>query len=455
MKSIFAYPTLRVFAAISSCFLGREPVLADGCPAPSFSAARTFGAGLVPVSVAVGDFNLDGDLDLATANSFGGAGNVSVLLGNGDGTFQIAVNYPAVVNPYSVGTGDLNGDGKPDLAVVSLYSTNVAVLLGNGDGTFQTAASHGVEGKHSFVAFDDFNGDGKTDLVVANANLNNVSVLVGQGNGNFEAPVSYAVGASPWSVTGADLNADGKSDLIVANEGSGDVSVLLGNGDGTFKSAKNYGSGSSSRSVVVNDFNLDGIPDLAAANEGSPPNATDGSVSVLLGNGDGTFRSAVSFPAGSHSYSIATGEFNGDGKADLAVANYGSTNVAVLLGNGDGTFQTAVDYSSLAGTWALTVGDFNGDGRPDLAVSNAESANVSVLLNTCISAGVQLGAVRTNSVVTIFWPFPSTGFVLESTTNLGSTNWQSAGETVLTNNNRLEVTVPFDQAQRYIRLRKT
>jgi hypothetical protein len=175
-----------------------------------------------------------------------------------------------------------------------------------------------------------------------------------------------------------DFNGDGKPDLAVANWNSNSVSVLLGNGDGSFQAAQDFGAGISPESVAVGDFNGDGKPDLAVANFGSA------TVSVLLGNGDGSFRPAQDFVVGRGAYSVAVGDFNGDGKPDLAVANFWSTNVSVLLGNGDGSFQAAQNFGTGGyGSFpaSVAVGDFNGDGKPDLAVANYYSNNVSVLIN--------------------------------------------------------------------------
>ena len=331
----------------------------------ALSAPSAFGAGTNPDSAAVGDFNGDGKMDLAVANE--GSDNVSILLGNGDGTFQAAVNYGAGTDPDSVAVGDFRGDGKLDLVVANYYSNNVSVLLGNGDGTFQAAVNYGVSAPTS-VAVGDFNGDGKLDLAVANV-FSEVSVLLGNGDGTFQAAVNYGAGAEPAWVAVGDFNGDGKLDLAVANVDSNNVSILLGNGDGTFKAAVNYGVGTEPVSVAVGDFNGDGKLDLAVANYGS-------NVSVLLGNGDSTFQAAVNYGAGAEPACVAVGDFNGDGKLDLAVANVATGNVSVLLGNGDGTFQAAVNYGAGIGE-SVAVGDFNGDGRLDLA---SPSADVSVLL---------------------------------------------------------------------------
>jgi hypothetical protein len=181
-------------------------------------------------------------------------------------------------------------------------------------------------------------------------------------------------------------------------------------------------------------------------------------VSVLLGKGDGTFQSAVNYPAGTGSVSVAACDFNGDGKLDLAVGNISSGNVSVLLGNGDGTFQSAIDFGNQLSPQSVAIGDFNSDGRPDLVAANftlpGTLSTVSVFLNTCVSTDINLAIVRTNSTVTVSWPLPSTGFVLESTTSLSLTNWQPAAESATTNNGRLEITTQVAQQERYFRLRK-
>jgi predicted NUDIX family NTP pyrophosphohydrolase len=339
----------------------------------SFQAAQNFGAGSSPYSVAVGDFNGDGTSDLAVANNIYPYGTVSVLLGNGDGSFQAAQNFGAGRSPWSVAVGDFNGDGTPDLAVANhdYVSGKVSVLLGNGDGSFQAAQDFGVGSYPVSVAVGDFNGDGTPDLAVANESSKDVSVLLSNGDGSFEVAQNFVAGRSPYSVAVGDFNGDGKPDLAVAG---GSVSVLLGNGDGTFQAALDVDFGRGGVSVVVGDFNADGNLDLAVAGGGN--------VSVLLGNGDGSFQAAQNFRAGNSPVSVAVGDFNGDGKPDLAVANYFYSygTVAVLLGNGDGSFQPAQYFLVGSGASSVAVGDFNGDGKLDLAVANNGSNDVSVLL---------------------------------------------------------------------------
>jgi hypothetical protein len=343
------------------------------------------------MGVAVGDFNGDGTLDLVVANEL--SNNVSVLLGNSDGTFQPAVNYAVGWYPVSVAVGDFNGDGILDLAVANYGGNNVSVLLGYGDGTFQAAVNYAAGAYPWSVTVGDFNGDGKLDLAVANSaqpsGTSSVSVLLGKGDGTFtNAPGSpFAVGTNPNCVAVGDFNGDGKLDLAVTNGGSNNVSVLLGKGDGTFRNAPGspIAVGTNPYGVAVGDFNGDGKLDLAVAN--SAETGGTSSVSVLLGKGDGTFQGPANYAAGTWPQSVAVGDFNGDGKLDLAVGNYGSNNVSLLLGNGDGTFQGAVNYAAGSGPYPVAVGDFDGDGRMDLAVGNMLSSNVSILLQSAPTGG--------------------------------------------------------------------
>jgi hypothetical protein len=362
----------------------------------SFRPLGTLRTGVNPRSVAVGDFNGDGRQDLAVTNGTYGASTVSVLLGNGDGSFQPARNFSAGYGPSSVAVGDFNGDGRLDLAVANQGGANVRVLLGNGGGSFQAAPNYSAGSVPQSVAVGDFNGDGKLDLAVTGYGFQcdeygcvpvdeTVRVLLGNGDGSFQPARSYSAGSRPSFVAVGDFNGDGIPDLAVANYGDqvhgvpGSVSVLLGNGDGSFQPARNFSAGSGPYSVAVGDFDGDGRLDLAVTDGGDNSGNGQG-VSVLLGNGDGSFQPPRTFSAGIAPSSVAVGDFDGDGRLDLAVANVGSNNVSVLLGNGDGTFRPAVNYA--AGTYpgSVAVGDFNGDGIPDLAVANVGSNNVSVLL---------------------------------------------------------------------------
>jgi len=337
---------------------------------------------------------------LLVATDASGVAGVSVLLGNGNGTFQDAITYEA--NGYyafSLAVGDINRDGKPDLVVASLCADSpcytdgeLSVLLGNGDGTFQNAVAYDTGGYYaSSVAITDVNGDGTLDLVVANSN--SIEVLLGNGDGTFQALKTYASGGS--SIAIEDVNRDGKADLLVTTDatGSAGVSVLLGNGNGTFQAPLSYSSGdgvSPIPSVIVGDVNGDGKRDLVVVNECDSFKGCDtGIVDVLLGNGDGTFQTKVSYSSGGiYAESAALADVNGDGKLDLVVANVcadstcaGGPTVGLLLGNGDGTFQAAVTYNSGgSGASFLVVADVNGDGKLDLLVPGGDGMDLDVLL---------------------------------------------------------------------------
>ena len=284
---------------------------------PTYSVCNSHG-------IATGDFNGDGSLDLA----IGGCGEVgTILLGNGDGTFTVGKSFETggagtYYNSFNITVGDFNGDGKLDLATAN-GPGQTSVLLGNGDGTFQSHVDYAT-GYGSFIATGDFNGDGHLDLAVVGDEQSNLSVLLGNGDGTFQLQSPYPIGTSNGHVIAADLNQDGKLDLAVSNS-SGWISVFLGNGDGTFQAPQSYSTGGYSGVVTVADFNGDGMLDLAVSNYYSS------SISLLLGNGDGTFQVPVLYPAGYGARGIAVGDFNGDGRLDMAVANQFADTISIFL----------------------------------------------------------------------------------------------------------------------------
>jgi len=355
----------------------------------SFATASNFDVGSDARSVTVGDFNKDGNSDLAVANY--SLDKVSVLLGDGSGGFGAATSFSVGSSPISVTVGDFNNDNNSDLAVANYGLDKVSLLLGDGNGGFGAATSFSV-GKYPYsVTVGDFNKDGNSDLAVANSGSNNISVLFGNGSGRFNIAASFIVGSNPYSVTVGDLNNDNNSDLAVANYGSNNISVLLGNGSGSFGAASNFGVGNNPYSVTVGDFNKDGNSDLAVANYGS------NTISVLLGNGSGGFGAANNFTVGSNPASVIVGDFDKDGNLDLAVANSGSDKVSVLLGNGSGGFGTAKNFDVGSNPTSLAVADFDKDDDLDLVAASSGSSNVSVPLNTSAPVKVNFGAATYNT----------------------------------------------------------
>jgi len=357
-----------------------------------------------PSSVATADLNGDGQPDLVVTNDLTGSpGTVGVLLANGDGTFRPAVAYSTGgAGPTWVAVADVNGDGKPDLIVtnsnqcspVSCGNGTVSVLLGNGDGTFQTAVSHdaGASGAES-VAVADVNGDGKPDLIVTTFYPGCVGVLLGNGDGTFRPVVTNCIPANLYAVAVGDFNGDGKPDLVVTTNSSDGVFVFLNKGDGTFLHTRTYNIGGGyAHSVAVADVNLDGKLDLVVANSAGAVNLPN-TVGVLLGNGDGTFRLGEVLNPGGYSEvaAVAVADVSGDGRPDIMVTNlcFSPTKctgvMGLLLGHGDGTFSPAEKYAILSpsGSSTIAVADMNGDGWPDVAVGGFDYVGlVSVLLNT-------------------------------------------------------------------------
>ncbi|MGE5397714.1 MAG: FG-GAP-like repeat-containing protein, partial [Chitinophagales bacterium] len=338
----------------------------------TFGTATNFGVGSNPVGITTADFNGDGKDDLAVANS--GSNNVSILLNQGNGTFGTAVDYVVGSNPNGIITADFNCDGKGDLAVANEFSGTVSILQGYGDGTYGMPVNYGVGSNPCNITTADFNGDGNLDLAVTNYGSNNVSILQGQGVGTLGASGNSGVGGAPWGITTADFDGNGKGDLAVANSGSNTVLILQGQGDGTFRAGMNYGVGNYPLGITTADFNGDGKGDLAVAN------CMSNNVSILLSQGDGKFGAAENYGVGSFPRSITTADFNGDGKDDLAVANSGDGSVSILLGQGNGTLGASVNYGVGGASWSITTADFDGNGKGDLAVANSGSNNVSILL---------------------------------------------------------------------------
>jgi hypothetical protein len=357
--------------------------------ASGFLAPVSYATDKAPFDVAVGDFNNDGIPDLVTANF--SSSDVSLLLGNGDGTFQAQKTFAVGLHPRRLAVGDFDGDGTLD--IVTANQNDLTILFGKGDGTFKSPvtltlpnviANQEAQSPLS-VAVADLNHDGKFDLLVTAADSlfsvkGYVNVFLGNGDGTFKALPPMALNsAAPVSLALADLNHDGNLDAVTTNSDGSNVSVLLGKGDGTFVETSDpvVNSVRGSDALALGNFN--GFPDVVEAGSTFVGGNTQGFVFVCLGNGDGTFQPFQTISLGSTPPgAVAVGDFNGDGKLDIVTANFGT--VSVLLGNGNGTFQAPLSFSGTFGR--LAVGDFNRDGFPDLAVTDGSANSIVVLINS-------------------------------------------------------------------------
>jgi len=394
-------------------------------PSFGFAPQVTFAVGAGPSSVATADFNGDKLPDIVTANY--NDGTVSVLLnttptGATVPTFAPQVTFAVGSGPTSVAVGDFNGDGKPDIVVANGNDGTVSVLLnttpvGATVPSFAAPVTFAVGADPYFVAVGDFNGDDRPDIVVANYNDNTVSVLLnttptGASTPSFAPQETFSVGKNPDSVAVGDFNGDGRPDLAVANYSDNTVSVLLdttpaGATTASFAPQQTFAVDVYPESVAVGDFNRDGRLDLVVANYGYVYTPGGDDVSVLLnttpaGATTASFAPQQTFYADGGPDAVAVGDFDGDGRPDIAIADslftkYPGSTLTVLLnttGAGATTTSFAPQYRFAVGVTprSVAVDDFNGDGRPDLVVAN-EGGTVSVLLNTTPAGSATFPAV--------------------------------------------------------------
>ncbi len=373
---------------------GNSMVFLRGNGDGSFRApipATTFATDTGPVSLAVLDLNGDGRKDVVTANSAGETISVLLATTSGSPVFAAARNYPAGPTPMGLAAGDFTSDGLTDFVTANRDVGTLTLLAGDGSGGFPI-----VGNAPQATAVGDFNEDGWQDIVFASSSGNYVSLLLGRTDesATFRNAVTFGIGAgstNPRGLVVADLNNDGRLDIAVANFGSANISVLLGNGNGTFRSAVTYGAGAGASAIAVGDFNNDSIPDLATAN------ATANTVSILLGLDNGVFGPPANIAAGTTPMSLVVGDLDNDGRPDdVATANFGSNNVSVLLGNGNGTFLAST-YGVGAGPRSIALGLINGDANLDLTVANETAGTVSVLLG---NGNGSFGAAATAATLT-------------------------------------------------------
>lgn len=347
-----------------------------------FLANAEYPTGSQISDVVVGDFNEDSKSDFVTVNA--GSNSISLLLGAGDGTFGAKSDFPTAAIPSGIAKGDFNGDGHLDIVTTNFTPNSMSLLLGNGLGGFGIKTDFPVGVGPIHIAVGDFNDDGNLDVVTTNRLARSISILMGTGSGSFDPKVDYTVGSvtTPWEVAVADLDGDSKQDIVVAHWDFANqlVGVFLNSGTGTFPFSTDYTTGSNPNSVAIGDFNNDGKPDLATANQ----NVSSRSVSILLGTGTGTFGVKTDFSMGLTSLpsKIVAGDLNNDGNLDLVTTRGTQLNVAVLLGNGTGNFNNIVQFGTgpNVSLQAIDLGDFNGDGLKDIVTEN-NTSSVAVILS--------------------------------------------------------------------------
>lgn len=356
---------------------GGTTLVGDG----TFQDAVNYASGASARDLQVADLNGDGALDLVTANNSGTGNDLSILLGNNDGTFGSASSIDTGDAPDTVALGDLNGDGRIDILVADLLLDSGKVYLGNGDGTFGSTTTVPLGDGALDLVLVDIDDDDDLDILSANLNGDNVSIHLGNGNGTFAVGQNFSAGDGPHSVEVADFDGDGNLDFVAVTRHSNEAVIRLGNGNGTFQASQAFDVSNWALDVAIGDYDGDGEYDLAVSH------FTSTEVVVLLGNGNGTFQAGETFFSGDKSFSIRTADLNSDGVLDLVTTNLDDDSMTVLLGNGDGTFQAAETYSAGNGPRGLQIADVTGDGVAEILVSNGYGSSVSIYVGNSEEAG--------------------------------------------------------------------
>src|ERR1043165_3046312 len=355
-----------------------------------------------PAQIVAGDFNKDGNLDLAFSDRV--VPEVFVVLGDGTGAFGPEMAFASLGPATSIVTADFNNDGNPDLAMAVPSQNSIVLLFGAGNGSFGSplelhAGPSPFQAPLGVVA-GDFDGDGTPDLMSIAVGSNVVSFIKSNGNGTF-GPYTFAgvVRDDPFMIVTDDFNSDGKLDIATANFDFFGITVDLGTGTGTLQNTFELPT-NPAIVLTTGDFNQDSFPDIAFLHRFPP---SPGTISVTLSKGDGTFEPPTSRPVGLDPRALVTADFNLDNDLDFAVANFLSNTVTILPGTPDVfSLGSPQDFPSFVNPIALAAGDFNNDCRPDLAVLNAGNGTLSILLNTAPRSSLQI--VDVTQSTNVLWP---------------------------------------------------
>ena len=380
-----------VIAAVSFFLL-----MASGCtkqdpyaPPDLFYYFASYKVGKNPTTVTPTDMNQDGFTDLVTTNM--GSNTLSILLGNGDGTFRDQIELNVCKEPRSLGIGLLNPDPFPDVILACSGADEVAILFGRADGKVQEGARYPVHRTPIAIAIDDLNGDQAPDFVVALRN-DKIKIFLGTGTGEFIHGAQYEYGDTPTSVALADLDGDGKIDLAVTNGGpmSNAVSIWMGNGNGTFRPPTDYRTGKRPLGVSFADFNHDRVRDLLVIN------GVKDSFTTFLGIGNGTFQPGHDSGADAGPNFGLARDFNGDRRTDVAIVNLQSSDLSILFGRDDGTFEYPPrNYRTKPGPFALASFRVTTKGTEEPGLVTADNGNESVSI--FLHRGLKAAPVSTAS----------------------------------------------------------
>jgi hypothetical protein len=408
---------------------------------------NTYAVGYHPYCVATADVNGDGKLDLVSAN--GGANTLTVLTNNGSGGFGSNATLNVGPTPNCVVAADINHDGQVDL-ISADYGNSLTVLTNAGNGVFGSNATLAVCSAPSCVAAADVNGDSQVDLIVPNFIEDTVIIWTNNGSGSFAFNATYHVNPGPRWVAAADVNGDGMMDVVTADYGSiGTLTVLTNNGSGLFQVyVKPYAGTSGTHPVTVTtaDVNNDGMMDLISAN------GISGTITVHTNSGSRTFGLAL-FSVGNQPYNVAATDINGDGWLDLVSSSYPGNTLTVLTNNGGGDFGFHATLAAGNGARWVAAADVNNDGLPDLVSANYSGSTLTVL--TRIPASPRLSITPTNSdSFVLSWASFSTGFVLQTNSDLTTTNWVPAGYTISSDGTNQSTVISPGPGNMFFRLKQ-